>query len=135
MKKWFVFLFSLAILPTAGSVWAAQEADAPQSPQTGESKPAPSSHIKRFAGGVKQVAYEGPKDFAEETVSEVPRKNPIEGIVEGVNAGTQKLLDNTVKGAYKVATFGHSELDHYEIEEPKKGSDETTKIKIRIPGT
>ena len=135
MKKWFVFLSCLSILPTCGFVWAAQEAATPQGSQTGESNPVPSSHVKRFAGGVKQIAYEGPKDFAEETVSEIPRKNPIEGMVEGVNAGTQKLVDNTVKGAYKVATFGHSELDYYEVEDPKKGSDETTKIKIRIPGT
>ena len=94
-----------------------------------------SSGVKGFAGGVKQIAYEGPKEFAKETVSQVPRKPPIVAVVEGVNAGTQKLLDHTVKGAYKVATLGKGDLKSYKVEEPKKGSDEPTKIKISLPGT
>lgn len=93
------------------------------------------SAVKGFARGVKQMAYEGPKEFTKETVSQVSKKPPLVAVVEGVNAGTQKLLDHTVKGAYKVATLGKGELHSYEIEEPKKGSDETTKIRISIPGT
>ncbi|MBI4115126.1 MAG: hypothetical protein HY447_00970 [Candidatus Omnitrophica bacterium] len=92
------------------------------------------SPVMGVAKGVKQVAYDGPKDFAQETIEETPKK-PIVGIVEGVNKGTQKLLDHTVKGAYKVATLGTSELESYKIEEPEKGSDEPTKIKISLPGT
>jgi len=87
-----------------------------------------------MASGVKQVAYEGPKEFAKETVG-VPKKPTITNVVESVNRGTEKLLDRTIKGAYKVATLGMSDLDSYKVEEPEKGSDETTKFKISIPGT
>ena len=93
------------------------------------------SAVRGFAGGVKQVAYDGPKDFVKETAGEVPKKPPLVSVVEGVNRGTQKLLDHTVKGAYRVATLGTSELESYEVEEPEKGSGEPTKIKISLPGT
>ncbi len=91
--------------------------------------------VKGMAKGVKNVAYDGPKDFVKETGKEIPKKPSLNNMVEGVNRGTEKLLDHTVKGAYKVATLGKGELHSYEIEEPKKGSDETMKIKIKIPGT
>ena len=91
--------------------------------------------VKGIAQGVKQVAYDGPKELIEETTEEATKKPPIVNVVEGVNRGTQKLLDHTVKGAYKVATLGTSELKSYEIQEPEKGSGEPTKIKISIPGT
>lgn len=113
MKKNFLFL-ALMMLLAAPSLFALEEAG------------------KKMASGVKQVAYDGPKDFVKEAV---PPKPGLERMVEGVNQGTSKLLDHTLKGAYKVATLGQSELESYEIEEPKKGSDETTKIKIQIPGT
>lgn len=93
------------------------------------------SPIKGIASGVKQVAYDGPKDFTKETVSEAPKKPPIVNVVEGVNKGTEKLIDHTIKGAYKVATLGMSELESYEVQEPEKGSGEPTKFKISIPGT
>jgi len=102
-----------------------------------ESEKEPSSQgspVKEMASGVKQVAYDGPKGFAEET-AEIPKKPTITRFVEGVNEGTQRLLDSTVKGTYKVATLGTSELESYEIEEPEKGSGEPTKIKISLPGT
>lgn len=91
--------------------------------------------IKGIASGVKQVAYDGPKELVEETADEATKKPPIVNVVEGVNKGTQKLLDHTVKGAYKIATLGTSELESYEVQEPEKGSGEPTKIKISIPGT
>ena len=94
-----------------------------------------SSAVQGVAGGIKKIVYEAPKDFTKETAKGVVRKPPIDNVVEGVNKGTEKLLDHTVKGAYKVATFGRGDLKSYEIEEPRKGSDDTTKIKIKIPGT
>lgn len=100
-----------------------------------DSKPSPSSPIKGIAGGVKQVAYEGPKDFAKETLAETPKKPSLVNVVEGVNRGTEKLIDHTIKGAYKVATLGMSELESYEVQEPEKGSGEPTKFKISLPGT
>ena len=70
-----------------------------------------------------------------EALEEDSGRNPLTRAVKGVNDGTEKLLDHTLKGAYRVATLGQSELESYEVEEPEKGSDETTKIKIPIPGT
>ena len=93
------------------------------------------SAVQGMAGGVKKVVYEGPKDFTKETAKEAAKKPPIVNVVEGVNKGTEKLLDHTVKGAYKVATLGKGDLKSYEIEEPEKGSNQTMKIKIKIPGT
>lgn len=100
-----------------------------------EKRASSSSPIQRIASGVKQVAYDGPKEFTEETVEDVPKKPPLVGVVEGMNERTKKLLDHTLKGVYRVATLGTSELESYEIEEPEKGSGEPAKIKISIPGT
>lgn len=94
-----------------------------------------SSPLKGIASGVKNVAYDAPKDLATETVKEVPKKPPIVNVVEGVNKGTEKFIDHTIKGAYKVVTLGTSELESYEVQEPEKGSGEPTKFKISIPGT
>lgn len=93
------------------------------------------SPVKGIAKGVKQVAYEGPKDLLAETAEEVPKKPPVVNVIEGVNRGTQKLVDHTIKGAYRVVTLGTSELESYEVEEPEKGSGEPTKFKISLPGT
>ncbi len=120
MKKTVILLLSLLLVSPA--LFAADKAEK-------------EGAVKGMAKGVKSVAYEGPKDFVEETGKEIPKKPSLNNMVEGVNRGTEKLLDHTVKGAYKVATLGKGELHSYEIEEPKKGSDETTKIKIKIPGT
>lgn len=101
-----------------------------------ENKPeTKSSSVKNIATGVKQVAYDAPKDLAEETLVEGPKEHSITSVVEGVNRGIKKSLDQTLKGAYRVATLGHSELESYKVEEPEKGSDETSKIKISLPGT
>ncbi len=131
MKK--LFLFSLLLILGLFPALARSEEEPSKEPAP---TPVHSSRspVKGMASGVKQVAYEGPKDFAKETVA-VPKKPTITNVVESVNKGTKKLLDHTIKGAYKVATLGMSDLDSYEVEEPKKGSDEPTKFKISIPGT
>ena len=126
MKK-IALLLSCLMIPPQPFLFAAKEGNASTS-----SSPSP---LRGVAGGVKKVVYEGPKDFTKETIKEVPKKPPIVNVVEGVNKGTEKLLDHTIKGAYKVATLGQGDLKSYEIEEPRKGSDDTTKIKIKIPGT
>lgn len=89
--------------------------------------------IKNFFGGVKQATYDSASGLVSESGQGV-RESPVEGTVEGVNR-TEKALDNTVRGASKVATLGYGEVTKYEIREPEKGSDDTTKIKIKIPGT
>ena len=125
MKKTVLFLSCLA-LTSQPFLLAADQAS---------SSSGSTSSIQGIAGGVKKVVYEGPKDFTKETAKEATKKPPIVNVVEGVNKGTEKLLDHTVKGAYKVATFGKGDLKSYEIEEPEKGSNQTMKIKIKIPGT
>jgi|GEM_PF-2487130 len=123
--------FLFALLPSV----ALAAAKNPTEESSSENEKPSQSPLKGIASGVKNVAYDGPKDFTEETVKAVPKKPPIVNVVEGVNRGTEKLLDHTIKGAYKVVTLGTDELESYEIQEPEKGSNEPTKIKISLPGT
>ena len=90
--------------------------------------------LKNFFGGVKQATVDSTSDLVTET-SEGVSGTSVNSTVEGVNRGAEKVLDNTVKGASKVATFGYGEVQNYEVKEPEKGSDDTTKIRIKIPGT
>ncbi len=90
--------------------------------------------VKNFFTGIKQATVDNTRDIVSET-SEGVRESPIEGTVDGVNRGSEKVLDNTVSGVSKVATLGYGEVRNYEISEPEKGTDDTTKIKIKIPGT
>ena len=124
MKKLIFFL--LGLLMVSSSRLLAEE-DASQKKD--------SSPIKGIASGVKNIAYDAPKDLAAETVKEAPKKPPLVNVVEGINKGTEKFIDHTIKGAYKVVTLGTSELESYEVQEPEKGSGEPTKFKISIPGT
>lgn len=126
MKKTVFFLFCLWVA-SIPPLFAEEEISKPE----GEKSPP----VEHFASGVKKIVYDAPKDLVKETVEEVPKKPPIVSVVEGMNRGIQKSLDHTLKGAYRVVTLGNSELESYEVEEPRKGSDEVTKVKISIPGT
>lgn len=90
---------------------------------------------KEFARGIKQATVDSAAGFASDTTESSTTGDPVTGALEGARKGTGKVLDNTVKGAVKVATLGYGHVDHYEVEEPAKGSDEPTKIKFKIPGT
>jgi hypothetical protein len=79
--------------------------------------------VTRMASGVKQATVDSTAGMVSETAD------------GDVLKGTEKALDNTVKGAYKVATLGYGEDPSYTVEEPEAGTDEPTKIKIKIPGT
>lgn len=134
MKKTVFFLLCLWVA-SIPSLLAEEETFPPADENTKEESTAKSPPVQHFASGVKKIAYDAPKDLVKETVEEVPKKPPIVSVVEGMNRGIKKSLDHTLKGAYRVATLGTSELESYEVEEPKKGSDEVTKVKISIPGT
>ena len=135
MKKT-VFFLACLLVASIPSLFAEEETSKPQDETPQEKSTVKSPPVQHFASGVKKVAYEAPKDLVKETIEEIPRKPPIFSVVEGVNRGIQKSLDHTLKGAYRVATLGTSELQSYEVEEPKKGSpDDVSKIKISIPGT
>ncbi len=90
--------------------------------------------LREFAGGLKQATVDSTAGLIEET-TESTTEDPITGTLEGARRGTGKVLDNTVKGAVKVATLGYGNVEHYEVEEPEAGSEEPTKIKFKIPGT
>lgn len=91
--------------------------------------------VRKIAGGVKQATVDSTTGLLGETTQGTTEDAPVIGTMEGARRGTQNVLDNTVKGVSKVATLGYGEVDHYEVEEPEHGTDETTKIKIKIPGT
>lgn len=91
--------------------------------------------ITRIAGGVKQATVDSTAGFVSETAEGTTNDTPVVGTLEGARKGTEKVLDNTVKGAYKVATLGYGDDPSYSVEEPEAGTDEPTKIKIKIPGT
>ena len=90
---------------------------------------------KQFAAGVKEATVDSTTGLLSETAEETKEAPAIVGTLEGARKGSEKLLDGTVKGAVKVATFGYGDVDHYEVIEPEEGSGEPTKIKIKIPGT
>ena len=98
----------------------------------GESRGNP---LKNMAGGVKQATVDSAAGFVSDTTEGTKEDAAVVGTLEGARKGTEKVLDNTVKGVSKVATLGYGEVKNYEVQEPEKGSDEPTKIKIKIPGT
>ena len=91
--------------------------------------------IKNFAGGVKESTVDSAAGFVSETADGTTSDTPVIGTIEGARKGTGKVLDSTVKGAYKVATLGYGSDPTYEVEEPEAGTDEPTKVRIKIPGT
>ena len=90
--------------------------------------------FKEIASGVKQATVDSAAGLISDT-TESTRENPLTGTVEGARQGSEKVLDNTVRGVSKIATLGYGEVHHYEVQEPESGKDEPTKIKIKIPGT
>ena len=87
---------------------------------------------KRFASGIKQATIDSAAGLLSDTAESTRDEAPVVGTLEGARRGTQKVLDNTIKGAVKVATLGYGEVQSYEVEEPKKDSEDTTKIKIKF---
>ena len=94
-----------------------------------------SNPIKNIASGVKQSTVDSASGFVSDTANGTASDTPIIGTIEGARQGTGKVLDSTVKGAYKVATLGYGSEPTYEVEEPESGSGEPTKVRIKIPGT
>lgn len=99
-----------------------------------QEEPRTQSAAREFASGVKEVAS-GPAHMLSETAQGAAGDKSVDGAIDGVNAGSEQLLDSTLKGTVKVATLGFGNLKNYEIQEPEAGSGEPTKIKIKIPGT
>ncbi len=113
----------------------AREQERLEKAQRKAEKHAPTNPFKNIAGGVKQATVDSAGGFVSETTEGTKNDAAVVGTLEGARKGSEKVLDNTVKGLSKVATLGYGEVKSYEIEEPEKGTDEPTKIKIKIPGT
>lgn len=75
--------------------------------------------ITGIAGGVKQATYDSTAGLLSDTAQETKDGAPVVGTVEGAIKGSEKVVDNTVKGVFKVATLGLGEVDSYQKEEPK----------------
>ena len=88
--------------------------------------------LKNIAGGVKQATVDSTSGLISDTTEGTRNDAPVAGTLEGARQGTEKVLDNTVKGVSKIATLGYGEVTHYEVQEPEKGKDEPTKIKIKF---
>ena len=110
----------------------AREAERAAKRQNQEAKAAGKNPVKQFAGGVKQATVDSTAGLLEQTVESTREDAPVIGTLEGARKGTEKVLDSTVKGVAKVATFGYGDVQHYEVEEPKANSGDPTKIKIKI---
>ena len=94
--------------------------------------PSSSHPVRRFAGGVKQATVDSATGLVSDTIESDEDTPPVLRTLEGARRGSEKLLDNTVRGAVKVATLGYGEVKEYKVEEPAKGSGEPTKIKIKF---
>ncbi|MBI3307107.1 MAG: hypothetical protein HYZ84_04810 [Candidatus Omnitrophica bacterium] len=90
--------------------------------------------VREVVSGVKEASFGSASGLVSETV-EGSADGPITGTLEGVRQGSGAVLDKTVHGVAKVATLGYGDVKNYEVEEPKANSTDTTKIKIKIPGT
>ena len=93
---------------------------------------APKNPVKNFAGGIKQATYDSAAGLISDTAKSTSEEAPVIGTLEGARKGTEKVLDNTVKGVAKVATLGYGDVEHYTVEQPAAGSDEPTKVRIKI---
>ena len=94
-----------------------------------------SNPAKEIVSGVKEATVDSAAGLIADTADATATEKPVVGTLEGARRGSEKLLRHTVKGVSKVATLGYGEVDDYEVVEPAKDSEETTKIKIKIPGT
>ncbi len=90
------------------------------------------SMASNFVGGIKQATVDNTKDVIQDTADGTRNDAPVVGTLEGARQSTGKVLDNTVKGAAKIATLGYVENPRYEVEDPEKGSEEPTKIKFKF---
>ncbi len=85
---------------------------------------------KNFATGIKEVTYDNVKDTLSDTAHGTASEKPVIGTLDGTQQAGEKVVDNTIKGVKKVASFGYAKDDSYEITQPEKGSGDAAKIKL-----
>lgn len=86
--------------------------------------------VKNFATGIKQVTIDNTKDALSDTTEGTMREKPVVGTLDGAQKGTEKVVDNTIKGIKKVVSLGYATDDSYEIEQPKDGTGDPAKVKL-----
>ncbi len=87
---------------------------------------------KGVVEGVKQATVDSTTGLISDTASETVSDVPVRGTLQGARIGSEKVVDNAVKGVFKVATLGYGEVDSYKKEEPEHGSGEPTKFSIAL---
>ena len=85
---------------------------------------------KNFATGVKEMTVDNAKDALSDTAEGTISRNPVTGTLEGARVGSDKVIDNTIKGVKKVVSLGYAKDDSYEVQEAAKGSGDAAKIKL-----
>ena len=85
---------------------------------------------KNFATGIKEVTYDNVKDTLGDTAHGTMSEKPVVGTLDGTQQAGEKVVDNTIKGVKKVASFGYAKDDSYEIQQAEKGSGDPAKIKL-----
>ncbi len=99
--------------------------------QSDQSLPPEKSHpAQNFATGVKEMTVDNAKDALSDTAGGTISKNPVAGTLEGARQGSDKVIDNTIKGVKKVVSLGYAKDDSYEVQEAEKGSGDAAKIKL-----
>lgn len=91
--------------------------------------------VKNIAGGIKQATYDSTTGLLSDTAEGTKEDAPVIGTIEGARKGSEKVVDNAVKGAFKIATLGYGDVDTVKREDPEENSGEPTKFSIAIPGT
>ena len=85
---------------------------------------------KNFATGVKEMTVDNVKDTLGDTAHGTMSEKPVVGTLDGTQQAGSKVIDNTIKGVKKVASFGYAKDDSYEVQEAEKGSGNPAKIKL-----
>ena len=99
--------------------------------QESKSESAPSEGpLRGIAHGVKQATVDSTTGLVAETAESTKEEAPVMGTLEGVRQGSEKVVDNTVKGVFKVATLGYGDVKEVKKKDPESGSGEPTKFSI-----
>ena len=76
------------------------------------------------------MTVDNAKDALSDTAGGTISRNPVAGTLEGARQGSDKVIDNTIKGVKKVVSLGYAKDDSYEVQEAPKGSGDAAKIKL-----
>lgn len=140
----FILILTIAFFSTAMTNRSQydKEASTLEKAQQAEEKAKKEDHItgvatpvKGIVTGIKEATVDSATGLVSETMVETTSEPPLVGTLEGARKATGTVLDKTVKGISRIATLGYGKVETYEVKEPEAGSDEPTKITIKLPKT